>query len=365
VIGVAVVLGLGLWWVLSVESTTPTLVTPRDVTPSASQQPGEPSNAASAQGESASTSTSSPGDPSESQASQQPGEPSSAASAQGESASTSTSSPGDPSESQASQQPGEPSNAASAQGESASATTSSPDNDHVAPEETPAQEPAPSESDSTKDVPADPATALVLLQDWHKEVLLILVPRPSRPGGVVNGPVLIRHAEDALRPLRFDDEGYGDGMEYLCAFSDAVILLDDIADITSADAIRHWGSVQATARWFSSTGRNERNVRRRIDYLKRCAAELRRIEATVGAIDDVFRHSARMAMNEIEKRGLQHFVGEDPEVVALYESCLGPIRTLLSQDLDARWPMTAAMPMLDESLEYLRARRAKQPDGDN
>ncbi|MBT5382147.1 MAG: hypothetical protein HOL13_04820, partial [Phycisphaerae bacterium] len=109
VIGVAVVLGLGLWWVLSVESTTPTLVTPRDVTPSASQQPGEPSNAASAQGESASTSTSSPGDPSESQASQQPGEPSSAASAQGESASTSTSSPGDPSESQASQQPGEPS----------------------------------------------------------------------------------------------------------------------------------------------------------------------------------------------------------------------------------------------------------------
>ncbi|MBT5584150.1 MAG: hypothetical protein HOJ54_09115, partial [Phycisphaerae bacterium] len=220
-------------------------------------------------------------------------------------------------------------------------------------------------SDSTKDVPADPATALAQLQDWHKEVLLILVPRTSRPGGVVNGPVLIRHAEDALRPLWFDDDGYGDGMEYLCAFSDAVILLDDIADITNADAIRHWGSVQATARWFSSTGRNERNVRRRIDYLKRCAAELRRIEATVGAIDDVFRHSARMAMNEIEKRGLQHFVGEDPEVVALYESCLGPIRTLLSQDLDARWPMTAAMPMLDESLEYLRARRAKQPDGDN
>jgi hypothetical protein len=321
VIGVAVVLGLGLWWALSMESTTPTLVT----------QPGVP--------------------PSHVIDAPELVEPSVSAAVPPDRRDVAPPLDVDPPE--------------PAQTEPQLPPAVVPDNNYGQPGRPSAQESAPPESDSTIDVPADPATALGLLQDWHKEVLLILVPRSSRPGGVVNGPVLIRHAENALRPLRLDDEVYGDAMEYLCAFSDAVILLDDIAAIATADAIRHWGAVPATARWFSATGRNERVVLRRINYLKRCAAALRHIAVTVGAIDEVIRHEARKAMDEIEKRGLQHFVGGDPKVVALYESCLGPIRTLLSQDLDTRWPMTAAMPMLAESWEYLRPHRDEQPDGDN
>ena len=321
VIGVAVVLGLGLWWVLSIESTTPTHLT----------QPGVP--------------------PSHVIDAPELAEPSVPAAVPPERRDVS------PPLNVGSSEP--------AQTEPQLPAAVVPDNSYAEPGRLSPQEPAPSESHSTIDVPADPATALGLLQDWHKEVLLILVPRSSRPGGVVNGPVLIRHAEGALGPLSLDDGAYGDAMEYLCAFSDAVVLLDEIAAIATADAIRHWGAVPATARWISATGRNERVVQRRMNYLKRCAAELRYIAVTVGAIDEVLRHSARMAMGEIEKRGLQQFVGEDPEVVALYESCLGPIRTLLSQDLDARWPMAAAMPMLAASLEYLRPHGDRQPDGDN
>lgn len=243
-------------------------------------------------------------------------------------------------------------------------SVSEPSHDDEAEEIDKVEEVASIGSEPAPDMPADPTAAYEFLDDWHEDVLLMLVPQDVRPGGVANAAVLIRRAEDVLRPLRSDEENYGDGVDYLCVLSEAAASLDDIAAIATTDALRHWGAVQATARWLSSAGRNERAVRRRTEYLKRCIAELRRIAQIVEAFDAVVQHEVRPVMDRIDQRGLAHFVGSDPEVLALYETCLMPIRELLEQDLIARWPVAAATPMLLESCAHLKPYRDTQPDGD-
>ena len=214
------------------------------------------------------------------------------------------------------------------------------------------------------DLPANPAAAFRLLDDWHHDVLSMLVPHDARPGGAVSGPILIRHAEDVLRPLMQADGQYEDGLEYLCALSDVMASLDDISAIVSANAIRHWGAVAASARWMNATGRNERMVRTRVKYLKLCVAELRKIKLAVAAIDNVIQHDVRMVLGEIDTRGLEVFVGSNSANLAFYESCLRPIREVILQDVNERWPVADSLHMLIESCDYLKPHRGGQPDGD-
>ena len=205
-----------------------------------------------------------------------------------------------------------------------------------------------------------------MLKELHEDVLEILVPRGSRPGGVVNDAVILRTANKQLNSIikPSPESDPVEGMEYLCTISEITPLLDRIESMLGDTQIGQWGTEAATARWFTAEGRHEQSVTLRMRMLNACVREVMSIEKTLTSVRQVLASDgpAEKAIGIVERQSVEDSIGAAAEAVDLYGQCMAAARRLVHENLQNRWLLTRPRQLLEDSAEYLEPHRLGRPN---